>query len=45
MTNKNNLLTVQEASEILNLGVRWVQILCKRGVIKAFKIGRDWAIP
>ena len=41
----NNILTVEELMELLNIGKNTAYSLLESGEIKAFRIGRMWKIP
>ena len=41
----NDILTVEELMELLNIGKNTAYTLLDSGEIKAFRIGRMWKIP
>jgi len=41
----NDILTVEELMELLNIGKNTAYSLLDSGEIKAFRIGRMWKIP
>lgn len=41
----NEILTVEEVMELLNIGKNTAYSLLESGEIKAFRIGRMWKIP
>ena len=41
----NDILTVEELMELLNIGKNTAYALLEAGEIKAFRIGRMWKIP
>ena len=41
----NDILTVEEIMELLNIGKNTAYSLLESGEIKAFRIGRMWKIP
>ncbi len=43
--SKKTYFTTTEASELLGLDRRTVSQYCKRGILDAVKVGRDWLLP
>ena len=41
----NEILTVEEMMELINVGKNTAYLLLERGEVKAFRIGRLWKIP
>lgn len=42
---QNDLITVEELQELLDIGKNTAYTLLKENKIKSFKIGRNWKIP
>lgn len=41
----NDIITVEELMELLNIGKNTAYTLLESGEVKAFRIGRIWKIP
>lgn len=42
MVDKNDVINVQEAAELLNAHIETIRRLARKGAIPAFKLGKDW---
>ncbi len=45
LENYDDILTVEDVSEILKVGLTQAYKILRSGTLKAYKEGRDWRIP
>ena len=44
MPNEDDIISTKQAAAILNVSTHRVRVLCQKGRLDCFKLGREWLI-